>query len=406
MKEMLEKIIDLFPGDLNVIDSDYNLVYTNVTPRNHSIEGKNMIGHKCYRHCRYIQNSPEECCAKAVYQSGDAVLRKEVKLRDGGWIEINCLPVKDDYGNILLVAEYMVDITRYKEKELDLSEKEKRFQKALETSQHGVWEWNMETGKMYFSDQFLTMLGFESDQVEHSLQQFNKWVHPADAGKVMKAFQQSASGKKDSFSMEYRMYCSNGQYKWVLGRGKISEEKDGNVIRLTGSHEDISKRKMEEEMARFKMLHDPITGLYNRQYFEDALKRLDTDRMYPLSVMIIKLEGFQEGQQIFSPEIMDETLKQAAGILRHVCRHEDIIARWSEDEFAVIFPTTPQEAVSNIFQRITDYADKHKEVIRAKLVMGAATREDQSASLDKLMKTAARQAERNQLVMRREEGRA
>ncbi|WP_343184670.1 diguanylate cyclase [Anoxynatronum sibiricum] len=389
LNRLLQSVISIFPGSLSVIDADYNLVYTNLKPRNVGIDHQDLSGDKCFKHCKYIQNSPDECFAKKVFTTGNHVLGKQIQLGNGRWVEVNSIPLKDDFGSILFVVEFISDITQYKETERSLKESEERWQLALEGNNDGIWDWNIRSNEVFFSDRWVEMLGYEHGQLKSIFQTFTMLIHPVDIGKVMKGLQDHMAQKTNHFSMEYRMQCNEGQYKWIHGRAQATWDDSGKAIRMTGSHTDITERKLREEEISFLTFHDKLTGLYNRAYFDDAMRRMDTERMLPLSVIIGDVNGLKVTNDIFGHLVGDQLLSKIAEILQTACRKEDIVARWGGDEFAILLPRTPVLVAEDICQRITNACSNFDdEVIRPNISLGASAKVRMDQKINAVIKEA------------------
>jgi PAS domain S-box/diguanylate cyclase (GGDEF) domain len=117
---------------------------------------------------------------------------------------------------------------------------------------------------------------------------------------------------------------------------------------------DISARKSTEEKLRYLSFHDNLTGLYNRSYFDEELRRLDTTRQLPLSVIICDIDGFKLVNDAFGYKEGDELLRSFSKILKKSCRSEDILARWGGDEFVILLPKTVGQGIHDIITRIED----------------------------------------------------
>ena len=132
-----------------------------------------------------------------------------------------------------------------------LHESEQRWLFALEGSGDGVWDWNIKTNEVYYSKQWKTMLGYEEHEIEDSLAEWDKRVHPDDKDDVYKDLKLHMDGKTDHYSNEHRVLCKDGSYKWILDRGKIMERDENNKpLRIIGTHKDISESKEYEEKLK------------------------------------------------------------------------------------------------------------------------------------------------------------
>jgi len=117
---------------------------------------------------------------------------------------------------------------------------------------------------------------------------------------------------------------------------------------------DVTERKQAEEKIRYLSFYDNLTGLHNRLYMEEEMKRLDTARQLPVSVIMADLNGLKLINDTYGHDLGDKMLKNAAEILRFSCRSEDIIARWGGDEFLILLPQTGEEEARIICRRIKE----------------------------------------------------
>lgn len=115
---------------------------------------------------------------------------------------------------------------------------------------------------------------------------------------------------------------------------------------------DITRRKIYEEKLEHISTHDVLTGLYNRTYYEAELGRLATSRKYPVSIVIIDLDGLKITNDTYGHEVGDKMICKAADILRKAFRAEDMVARTGGDEFTVLLPATGDEGLQAAIERI------------------------------------------------------
>jgi len=115
---------------------------------------------------------------------------------------------------------------------------------------------------------------------------------------------------------------------------------------------DATQKHKQRRQIEFLSFHDALTGLYNRRFFEEEIKRLDTSRNYPLTIIMADLNGLKLTNDAFGHHEGDKLLKQAANLFRTYLRSEDIAARWGGDEFVILMPKTTSEDAEKIVQRI------------------------------------------------------
>ena len=123
---------------------------------------------------------------------------------------------------------------------------------------------------------------------------------------------------------------------------------------LDQAHAEIAQRKLVEEQLRYHSLHDLMTGIYNRNYFEQELQRLEAGRSFPISVVVADLDGLKNLNDTIGHKAGDQLLQQSAALLKSVFRAEDILSRVGGDEFAALLPSTDAATAESIVGRIVD----------------------------------------------------
>ncbi len=162
---------------------------------------------------------------------------------------------------------------------------------------------------------------------------------------------------------------------------------DGKLIGEVTVCEDITERKEVEEKLRYMSTHDALTGLYNRAYFELELKRLDRGRHFPVSVIMIDVNGLKCVNDCEGHQSGDMLLIEVGCILLEMFRVEDMVARIGGDEFIVLLPETDSQTVNKAIVRIRKVLDEKKQqagVPQVSLALGAATAELPGKLLDSI----------------------
>ncbi len=155
----------------------------------------------------------------------------------------------DENGVLLEMQSVGRDITERVLVEQRMQEGEQRWKFALESSGFGVWDWDLTRNTIFRSSQFKMMLGYGAGEpVDGSMLGWQGMVHPEDLPGIELAVNDHLIQRADSFAREFRMRCKDGSWKWVMGRGKvIRRDEQKRALRMTGTLEDISRRKAAEE---------------------------------------------------------------------------------------------------------------------------------------------------------------
>ncbi|MCW0236512.1 MAG: EAL domain-containing protein [Ferrovibrio sp.] len=142
-------------------------------------------------------------------------------------------------------ANIALDEAQQRDKLLHIADQRLAF--AIEANQDGVWDWDIVSGRVDYSERWLSMLGYGPGEIEASLDGLRHLVHPDDDPMVKAAVETHLAGQSPHFTTEHRMRHKNGHYIWVLNRGAIVDrDDDGSPIRMVGTHTDIDNRKAAE----------------------------------------------------------------------------------------------------------------------------------------------------------------
>jgi PAS domain S-box-containing protein len=142
----------------------------------------------------------------------------------------------------------------------------------MEASNDGFWDWNIETGEVYFSKRWKEMLGYEKEDIAPHVSSWEKLVHPEDMAHVMEVLGAHLKGETPLYQTEHRVRMKNGEWKWILDRGKvIQRDTNGKPLRAAGAHVDITEKKLLEAALELRKrflsiasheLKTPLTSLY------------------------------------------------------------------------------------------------------------------------------------------------
>lgn len=167
------------------------------------------------------------------------------------------------------------------------------------------------------------------------------------------------------------------------------KDNDGNIQGAILVFRDITEEKRKQDEIFYMSYCDSLTGLYNRRYFEEELKRLDNESNLPISIIMGDANGLKITNDAFGHSEGDKLLQQVAKAIKKSCRAGDIAARWGGDEFVMILPKTKKEDAGAIVKRIKDAcADMRVESLNVSIALGWDTKETQEEDLLKVIKSA------------------
>jgi PAS domain S-box-containing protein len=207
----------------------------------------------------------------------------ERKRKDGSKIlvSVTISPIYDNTGKVVGASKVSRDITEIKHQEAELQSyrqrleelvetrtsdlniaiekiriSEQRYEYAVNATNDGLWDWNINTGQVYYNPNYFRMLGYQpEDFPQHTAA--DVWLHllHPDERESIAVSTHQAMALDGAYEIEFRMLCKDGSYKWILSRAKVvAWDADGSPLRVVGTHTDLTIRKqMETAMLEAKL---------------------------------------------------------------------------------------------------------------------------------------------------------
>lgn len=152
---------------------------------------------------------------------------------------------------------------------------------------------------------------------------------------------------------------------------------------------DISHDAEQQSQILYLSYHDPLTGLHNRRYLEEQLKRLDIAGQLPLAVIMGDVNGLKITNDVFGHEKGDLLLKKVAEALQSVCRKRDVLARWGGDEFLMLLPHTDQQQADRFMTRVkNEFNKKSNDGLPISVSLGCSVKTEKEADIRAVMRDA------------------
>ena len=144
---------------------------------------------------------------------------------------------------------------------------------ALQGTGIGLWEWDVPTGTVIFSPEWKTLFGYAQDEVGDGFDEWIGRIHPQDLAHTHEALQAYAQGTEQTLTLEHRLRCKDGSYRWVMARGNVySRAQGGTPLRIIGIHMDITEHK--HLLQRMTIQHQVAEALVRVSGLDNAMSSI------------------------------------------------------------------------------------------------------------------------------------
>ncbi len=279
-----------------------------------------------------------------------------MKHKNGSWVWINdrgkVISWSED-GKPLLISGTHTDITERKHAEEALKDSEQKYRLIFEHNPLGIIHFDKKGIITNCNEKFSRIIGVEHD----SLMGFDLTkLHDFE---FTNSLTNSLEGNQTIYEGEYESNNFNNKVPIRVIFDPIYSD-NNDVVGGIGIVEDVTDKKKKQEEILYLSYRDQLTGLYNRRFYEEELKRLDVKRNLPLTLIMADVNGLKLINDSFGHALGDELLKKVAHVLEKGCRADDVIARLGGDEFVIVLTKTDYHQAEQIIKRINNYAQDEK----------------------------------------------
>ncbi|MCJ7723987.1 MAG: diguanylate cyclase [Anaerolineales bacterium] len=262
------------------------------------------------------------------------------KRADGTTMDVEISADLISIGGRKVICVVLRDITDRKTAEAALRESEERYALAAQGANDGLWDWDLRTNKIHFSDRWKEMAGCKPEEIGEIPEEWFSRVHPDDLVLFQTGLTAHLEGGSSQFESEHRLKHNDGSYYWRMCRGLAVRAEDGTPTRLAGSLTDITERKSSEERLIYDAMHDALTGLPNRALLLDrlemAMARAQRHSSNRFAILFLDLDRFKIVNDSLGHLAGDEMLIEVSRRLSGCARRQDTVSRMGGDEFVVL----------------------------------------------------------------------
>lgn len=314
-------------------------------------------------------------------------LSKEVKIvSDSGFGSRISAGGQDELGELAASINDM--LVELEQSHLQLLDSDGRLRRITENMLDVVAQVHSSRRFLYCSPSYKRVLGYTSKDLIG--RPYTDLVHPKEYNLVEKSLLQVMESGLPGYC-EFRCRSASGSYMWLETVMNAIVDDNGQVTGAVLVGRDVTSRKAAEDRIRFISLHDPLTGLYNRTYFEQEMMSLEGSESLPIGMMICDLDGLKFINDTLGHSTGDSLIINAAKIIRDCSGPDCIISRIGGDEYAVIFPACDLERLETVYACIKEQAveqSKREPDMPLDISIGFALRLDNSMTMTDLFREA------------------
>lgn len=283
---------------------------------------------------------------------------------------------------LLLYRSFLVSLR----KEKNLLEAKDKLSALIEASPVAIITLDSAGRIMSWNPAAETMFGWRAPEVLG----LSNPIVPENKLLEFRTMHSQALGGKPVYAAEVVRRKKDGTEIQVSLSTAVVRNVHGEPIGVVTIMMDITEQKKREEQLRYLSLHDALTGIYNRTYFEQEMRRLNSSRNSTVGIIVCDVDSLKLYNDSLGHDVGDQLLQAAANIIKRCFRESDVVARIGGDEFAVLLPSTEQGAVEKACERIhksiADFNEENSKLYLS-LSIGYAV-SDESVEMQELFKEA------------------
>jgi len=402
-RSLLQYVVRYDPNAIFVLDRDMRFIFVSETYlKNNQLARDQVVGRT------FGEISP------AIYEKWYTVHRRTLEgeilsseqdqlIRPNGSLDIIrwwCRPWYEPDGSIGGTVFYSETITERKRMERSLFLEKELFRTTLFSVGDGVISTDSEGKVLLMNHVAERLTGWKADDARGK--DFGLVFHVIDESTGERAVDPVMQVLKEDESVELMensvLVSKEGLEIPIEDRAAPIRDRDSETTGVVVVFRDCTEKRQRQREIEYLSYHDQLTGLYNRRFFDEELRRLDVPRNLPLSFIMADLNGLKLFNDAFGHAAGDEKLRTVAKALKEECRADDIIARVGGDEFTILLPFTGRDDLEPLMARITHALSRERvENLPISLSLGGSTKTNPTESAEKALHRAENQMYRSKI---------
>jgi hypothetical protein len=234
--------------------------------------------------------------------------------KDGRHIDVEFVSNLYQEGDQQVIQCNIRDISARKRAGLALRESEERFKLVARAVSDVVWDWNLVTDKLWWSDGIQTTFGYVPTEIEPGIESWTSHIHPDERSRVVDGIHRAIDAGEESWAEEYRFQCKAGGYALVQDRGFILRDATGKATRMVGGMRDLTEQRLLEAKYQRAQRMESI-GTLSGGIAHD-LNNVLTPIM--MSIEILKANSDNDPERSKILEIIHSSCRRGADLVRQV----------------------------------------------------------------------------------------
>lgn len=285
---VLDLLFEQMPMGIVILDREFRLRRFNPTMADFVSRYSSLSAEQVLPGVTFFELIPgNEPATRAVFErvlEGETVHSESFPITVGGvvsyWDAVST-PLREN-DQVIGVVHVTTNATervraqqRLQEALSNLQASQERLELALRGTSDGIWDWDLQTGQVYFSPRWKEMLGYAEAELSNEFTTWELLIHPDDREMVLTTLQAHLDGHSATYHVEHRLRHKNGRYRWVLTRGAALRDETGQPYRMAGSHTDITQRREAQDALQRRIAFEEIITTISNNFINMPLDEID-----------------------------------------------------------------------------------------------------------------------------------